>query len=156
MWILNENRKTVWHLKAMTVSSLCQRRFVIQPGTTSDRAHLRICLPYAYQKSGMCARLLPWRTGSITIKGRNSSTLASSNILKQSKVYSRGGRGARLFAWEWVFVCACGCERGFLTFANRKWEWSVCNFSCELYLIHYGEAEACLSGIRLLSEEMPN
>ncbi len=53
----------------------------------------------------MCARFLPWHTGSIAIKGRNSSTLASSDILKQSKIYSRGGRGARLFAWTSVCVC---------------------------------------------------
>ncbi len=39
---------------------------------------------------------------------------------------------------------------------TKKWGWSICNFSRKLYLIHYGEAEACLSGIRLLTEEMPN
>lgn len=64
--------------------------------------------------------------------------------------------GGRVCLPERGCLCVRGCERGFLTFANRKWGQPIWNFSCELYLIHYGEAEACLSMIRLLAEEMPN
>ncbi len=130
MWLLNENRKTVWHLKAMTVSILCQRWFVIQPGTTSDRAHLRICLPYAYQKSGMCARFLPWHTGSIAIKGRNSSTLASSDILKHRR-FTPGVGGGRVCLPERVFVCTWGMRmrEGVPDIrSQKKWGWSIYNF----------------------------
>lgn len=110
----------------------------------------------AYHKSGMCVRFLPWRTGSFAIKGRNSSTLASSDILKQSKVYSRGGRGGASVCLS-VGVCVCVDARGGSWHSlTRKWGRSIWNFSRELYLIHYGEAEACLSAIRILAEEMPS